>query len=56
MFKNKRTSEEEIYSEQRIMQLHRSGIPVVMAKTPVCDQLPEFSTFFGKLRWYRRFP
>ncbi|HDD71444.1 MAG TPA: hypothetical protein ENF99_00465 [Candidatus Aenigmarchaeota archaeon] len=47
---DKRTGEEEIYSEARIKQLMERGIPVIFSEHP-CVTIPKFVRFMHKLRW-----
>lgn len=47
---DKRTGDEELYTEARVKQLMEQGIPVVFSKHP-CVMVPKFVTFPAKLRF-----
>jgi hypothetical protein len=56
MYGTKETGEAELYTGARVRQLMESGIPVVYTHQYPCMILPEFATYFGRVRWFRRFP
>lgn len=49
-YKDKRTGDEELYTEARVKQLIKQGIPVVFSKHP-CVTIPRFVRFPAKVRY-----